>query len=187
MSRAFRTTVASMVLALVAVPAAQAQMTSLTDDLVKDLGQVEQKLVGLAKAMSAAQYDWRPGEGVRSVREVLLHVASDNYFLPAVWGTAAPAATKITKDDYSAVMAFEKQALGKDAVVAELEKSFAHLKAALSEIPRARMQESISVFGQTWTTRQFLILATTHVHEHLGQMIAYARTNGVVPPWSAGN
>jgi uncharacterized damage-inducible protein DinB len=158
--------------------------SSLTGDLLKATNEVETKLVGLGNAMTAAQYSWRPGPGVRSVGEVLLHVASDNYFLPAVLGVAAPAATKITATDFAAVQAFEKQALGKEATVAELKTSFAHLKKAMSEIPESRMNETIKVFGQDFTVRGFLILATTHLHEHLGQMIAYARTNGVKPPWS---
>lgn len=187
MLRTIRTLVVPAALAMMLTLPLHAQVAgSLTADLVKDLSQVESKLVGLAKAMTADQYKWRPGEGVRSVGEVFLHVAADNYFLPAAMGMAAPASTGITGDEYTAVMAFEKQQLGRDAIIAELESSFAHLKKSLGEMPRERMRESVSVFGQDFTIREFMILATTHVHEHLGQMIAYARTNGVVPPWSAG-
>jgi uncharacterized damage-inducible protein DinB len=167
-----------------AVPARAQTPTGLTGDLLKATSDVEQKLVGLANALSDAQYAWRPGEGVRSVGEVLLHVAADNYFLPAVLGVAAPAATKITATDFAAVQAFERQKLDRAATIAALTASFEHLKKAMAEVPESRMNEPVSVFGQNFTVRSFLLLATTHLHEHLGQMIAYARSNSVKPPWS---
>lgn len=163
---------------------ARAQTPVLTADLIQDINQVEEKLVALANALSAEQYAWRPGQGVRSMQEVLLHVAVDNYFIPTAWGVAAPAATRITATDYAAIQTFETQKLSKDATVAALKTSFTHLRNAMSGIPEARFGDKIKVFGQEFTTRQFLILATTHMHEHLGQLIAYARTNNVKPPWS---
>jgi len=181
MRRIIRTAACGLLL-LAAASAAQAQ--TFTSDLLKDIDDVEGKFVALAGALSPQQYGWRPGEGVRSVQEVLLHVASDNYFLPAVLGVAAPAATKITATDFAAVQAFEKQALGRDAVVAELRTSFEHFERAVASIPESRMNEKMTVFGQEFTVRGFLILSATHLHEHLGQLIAYARVNGVTPPWS---
>ena len=70
------------------------------------------------------------------------------------------------------------------ATIAELTSSFDHLKRAMAQVPASRLNETMKVFGQDFTVRSFLLLATTHLHEHLGQMIAYARSNGVVPPWS---
>ena len=122
--------------------------------------------------------------GDDQVREVLLHIAADNYFLPTVLGVAAPAATKITATDFAPVQAFEKQQLDRAASIAELKASFEHLKTALARVPDSRMNEKLSVFGQEFTVRGFLILTATHLHEHLGQLIAYARSNGVTPPWS---
>ncbi|HSJ08732.1 MAG TPA: DinB family protein [Longimicrobiales bacterium] len=175
-----------MVLGFLGVSAASASAqapTTLSGDLAKTIGEVETKLTGLGQAMTAAQYDWRPGAGVRSVGEVLLHVAADNYFLPVMLGVAAPAATKIT-GEYPTVQAYEQQKLSREATLAEVTASFAHLKAALAGVPESRMNETIRVFGQEFTVRGFLVLTATHLHEHLGQMIAYARSNGVTPPWS---
>lgn len=163
---------------------AHAQTPGLAADLIKDITEVEEKLVSLANALSLEQYGWRPAQGVRSVQEVLMHVAADNYFIPAAIGVAAPAATRITATDYAAVQAFENQKLSKEATVAALKTSFEHLRKAMSGIPEAKFGETIKVFGQEFTNRQFMILATTHLHEHLGQMIAYARSNNVKPPWS---
>ena len=71
--------------------------------------------------------------------------------------------------------------------MAEMEQSFAFLRKAMTDTPAAAMGENVSVFGQTFTRQYMWILATTHLHEHLGQLIAYARSNNVVPPWSRGN
>src|SRR5687768_5302446 len=86
-----------------AVPARAQTPTGITGDLLQATTSVEEKFVALANALSEAQYGWRPGEGVRSVGEVLLHVAADNYFLPTFMGVSAPAATKIASNDYPSV------------------------------------------------------------------------------------
>ena len=141
-------------------------------------------MVGLAKALPAAAYEWRPGKGVRSTGEVLMHVAADNYFLPAVIGVPAPAETGIDGKDYKTAAAFEKRTMTRDQIVAELEKSFAFLKKAMADTPDAKLEAPLDVFGRKTTTRGIWITTATHLHEHLGQLIAYARSNGVTPPWS---
>ena len=169
---------------LVLLASAAAAQTGVMADMLQDVGQVEQKLVGLARAMPADKYDWRPGEGVRSVGEVFQHVASDNYLLAAGAGTAAPTATGIKAEDYNTAVAYEGRKLGRDAIIAELEASFAHLKKAMAASPDSRLGEKVSLFGGSMTIQQLWLLEVTHIHEHLGQSIAYARANGVVPPWS---
>ena len=152
-------------------------------ELLQDVGQVEKKIVGLAKAMPDAAYQYRPGKGVRSTSEVLLHVAADNYFIPAVMGIPAPKESGITKE-YDSAVAFEKRSMSRDQVVAELEKSFAFLRTSMQGMPDAQLETAIEVFGQKNSNRGFWLMATTHLHEHLGQLIAYARANNVTPPWS---
>src|SRR5688500_15818799 len=171
----------ALLASLPALPLRAQAPTSLTGDQIKVISEVEAKLVGLAEALTVEQYKWRPADGVRSVHEVLMHVAADNYFIPAAMGVPAPAATKITGTDYSAVQAFEQRKPDKATTIAELKASFTHVKNALQGIPEARMSESLKVFGQDFTVRGFMVLTTTHLHEHLGQMIAYARVNGVKP------
>jgi uncharacterized damage-inducible protein DinB len=176
--------IAIVALSGASVPAAAQTPAGLTGDLITSTTQLEEKVLGLADAMSEAQYAWRPGAGVRSVGEVLMHIAADNYLLPTGLGIAAPPATKITATDFPALQAFEKQKLSRTATIAEVRASFAHLKRALAQIPESRMNETVKFFGQDFTVRALLVLTVTHLHEHLGQMIAYARSNGVVPPWS---
>lgn len=170
-------------LAMSVPAAAQATRDGLMGDLLKDVAQVEKKVIDLAKAMPDNAWTWRPGDGVRSSGEVFLHIAADNYFIPVLMGVAAPAETGITKE-YKTAVAFEKKPLGRDAVIAEVQKSFAFLRTSMEGMPDAKLAEAIDVFGQKSTYRGFWILATTHLHEHLGQLIAYARSNKVVPPWS---
>ncbi len=155
----------------------------LMGDLLRDVAEVETKVVGLARAIPESAYDWKPGPGVRSTAETLKHVAADNYFLPLLTGATPPAETGITKE-YKTTIAFEKRTLSRDAVIAELEKSFAFLKASMTAMPDAKLDAPLDVFGEKNTNRGLWISTTTHLHEHLGQLIAYARSNKVIPPWS---
>lgn len=163
---------------------AQGATAPVVADLMKDVDGVGQKLVSLAKAMPADKLSWRPSAGVRSVGEVFLHVASDNYLMPALAGTAIPASTKLDMKDFKTFGAYEKQVMTQAQVVAALEASFAHLKAAMAKATVADMSVQVDMFGQKSTKQAMWIGTTTHLHEHLGQSIAYARSNGVVPPWS---
>jgi len=155
---------------------------TLTADLVAALTQVETKIVGLATAIPESKYNWQP-DSARSIRKVLLHVAADNYLMPAMLGHTPDPATGITTD-YNTALAFEARNIPKDSVIAELKKSFEFVKHALATTSPGQFNESVTMFGQPFTGQSAWILAVTHVHEHLGQMIAYARTNGVKPPWS---
>lgn len=182
---AFRRSVAVAFAAIALTSAgAQAQANTLVPDLLKDVGEVEQKLVSLAKAIPADKYGWRPGEKVRSIGEVVMHIASDNYFIPAAAGTPAPAATGIKSDSYKTVTDYENRKVSAADAIKEMEASFAFLKKAMQAAPTSSLSAKQKIFGSEMTGQQLWILTTTHLHEHLGQMIAYARSNGVVPPWS---
>jgi hypothetical protein len=164
-------------------PAAAQTREGVMGELLSDVTEVENKIMGLAKALPEKAWAWRPGAGVRSTSEVFLHIAADNYFLPGLAGIAAPAETGITKE-YKTAAAFEKKSMGRDAVIAELQKSFAFLKKSMTDAADAKLDEGVNMFGRKSTTRGVWITTVTHLHEHLGQLIAYARSNSVVPPWS---
>ena len=153
---------------------------------VMDLDTLQSKFLALADAIPADKYAWRPAQGVRSVGEVLMHVAADNYLLPSSMGHAADPKTGIKGDDYKAAQAFERRQLSRDSTIAELERSFAHVRKSLSGTTAARLGEQVPMFGQKFTVQHAWIMTATHLHEHLGQLIAYARSNGVTPPWSQG-
>lgn len=165
------------------VPVTAQSPQGVMGDLLRDVGQVEKKIMGLARALPDKAYAWRPGEGVRSSGEVLMHIAADNYYMPVMIGIAAPAETGITKE-YESAAAFEKKPLGRDAIIAEVEKSFGFLKKAMTGVSDDKLNAPVAMFGMKTTNRGVWIMATTHLHEHLGQLIAYARSNDVTPPWS---
>jgi hypothetical protein len=169
---------------VLAAPATAQTREGLMGDLLKDITEVETKVVGLAKALPEGTYSWRPSPGVRSTGEVLAHVAADNYFLPAAMGIAAPSETGINGRDFKTAAAFEKRSMTRDQVIAELSKSFAFLKTSMTSVTDAQLNAPIELFGQKTTNRSMWITTATHLHEHLGQLIAYARSNKVTPPWS---
>lgn len=169
----------------VASLAAQAQKRAgIMGDLIADVTDVEGKIVGLAKAMPEASYAWRPMPGVRSVGEAFTHVAADNYFMPVALGATAPPATGISGTDYKTVEAYEKKTRTKAQIVTELEQSFAFMKQAMTATTDQQLETTRKMFGRDASVRTTWVGATTHVHEHLGQLIAYARSNKIVPPWS---
>lgn len=153
-----------------------------TGDVHRDLNDVQKKFIDLANAIPESAYGWHP-KGARTVAEVLLHVASENYYLPIAMGTPAPAASGITTE-YNSTEKFEKRKLTKAQVIADLTASFQHLHRAITPTTDANLGERIKWFGSDVTRQSALFGTVNHLHEHLGQLIAYARSNDVVPPWS---
>lgn len=164
--------------------AGHAARPAAVDALLRDLTGVEEKLTSLVQAMPDAAYAWRPAEGVRSTGEVVMHIAADNYFLPTAKGVAAPAPTGIKAGSYESVQAYESRRASKTEALAEMRQSFAHLRSAMEQTDEAFLTSELDLFGSRVTGLDLWVLTTTHLHEHLGQLIAYARSSGVVPPWS---
>lgn len=175
-------TIAAIAL-LFSLPVAAQTREGIMGDLLNDAAGVEKKVLALANAVPESSYTWKPDPAVRSTGEVFQHIAADNYFLPALLERAAPKETGITKE-YATVAAYEKRPMNKAAVIAELEKSFAFLRTSMSSTPEAQLNTPVDMFGQKSTTRAVWISTVTHLHEHLGQLIAYARSNKIAPPWS---
>jgi uncharacterized damage-inducible protein DinB len=183
--KAFRLFVPLVALALVVPQSVTAQKPgSLMADLLSDVSEVEKKMVDLAKAIPADKFGYRPSAGTRSVNDVVMHVASDNYFFGAVTGTAAPASTGIKPEDYKTVTGYEARKVTPAEAAAQLQASFTFLKQVMAAQTEASMTQKKSMFGQEFTGQKMWVMATTHLHEHLGQMIAYARANNITPPWS---
>ena len=184
MSTPHRLLVLASIIALASITATAQKRGGLMGDLLADVTDVEGKIVGLAKAMPEASYAWRPMPGVRSAGEAFTHVAADNYFMPIALGAAAPAGTGISGTDYKTVEAYEKRVRSRAEIISELEKSFAFLKQSMSDTTDAKLESSMKMFGRESAVRTTWVGTATHLHEHLGQLIAYARSNKVVPPWS---
>ena len=139
--------------------------------LAADVGTLADKFGGLAGVL-AGKYDWKPGAGVRSVADVLNLIVMENKMLTGtLTGAAAPAGPPAAITDPARLQA-------------ELKTSYASLRQALAGASQADLQASVKFFGQDTTKQGAALMLIFDQHEHLGQLIAYARSNGVVPPWS---
>jgi uncharacterized damage-inducible protein DinB len=141
-------------------------------EFVANLDDVQEKIMELANATPADKFAWRPNKDVRSISEVYMHIAGGNYFLATFLGVPAP---KMNGD-------IEKTITSKADVIAELNRSFEHLRSAAAGA--TNLEKPVKLFGKPSSHRGVLVTMLSHLHEHLGQSIAYARMNGVVPPWS---
>ena len=136
----------------------------------------EKQILDLAEATPADKYGWRPGAGVRSISELYIHIVGGNYLLLGFAGVKAPAGLD---------REMEKNVTEKAKVIDELKKSFAHLRAGIAATSDADLDKPVKMFGRDTTVRGVMLAAVSHEFEHLGQSIAYARMNGIVPPWTA--
>jgi len=143
---------------------------------VIELQSAQKEIVALAQAMPQEKYTWRPAEGVRSVAEVYLHITAANYGLTALAGVPPKAGFKF--------QGFEKSTTDKAQIVQQLNDSFEYAENGISKLTDADLLKPVKF--QTYSNAGDIVLhIVAHAHEHLGQSIAYARTNGVVPPWTA--
>lgn len=134
------------------------------------------RVLSLARAMPAGIYSWRPDEGVSSVEEVYTHIARYNYYyLESSLGIPAPDGVDLESIE---------SVTGKENVLTVLERSVDHVKAAVKQMPDSKFSEPAELYGRTVTGQAVLLQLLTHLSEHVGQSIAYARINGVVPPWN---
>lgn len=145
-------------------------------EYIAEVDSVGKKLLDLANAMPADKFAWRPAAGVRSVGEVYVHVAGGNYMIPSFMGVKPPEG--ISRD-------MEKTVTEKAKVTDLLKKSIENVKTMAAGMSDADLEKKVKAFGgREMTERQLMLIILNHMHEHLGQSIAYARSNGVTPPWS---
>jgi uncharacterized damage-inducible protein DinB len=163
--------VAALVVALmVPLAGAQSKPAGLQAAFAKDAGTLSDKFTGLARVMSG-KYDWKPGQGVRSVGDVFNLIVKENGLLAGVLsGTPNGAAPAPITDP--------------EKMQEALKASYLHLQNVITTLSDNDLQAPVKLFGREMTKQSALMLLLADQHEHLGQSIAYARTNGVVPPWS---
>lgn len=141
-----------------------------------DLERVQQKFVDLANAIPADKLNWRPGDGSRSFAEVLLHVAGERYGILGLMGAQAP-------QGFDA-KTFEKSTTDRAQIVAELNKSFDFTKKTIDAMSNAEFAKLLPKLGPQANAGDVVYILVADAHEHLGQAVAYARENGIVPPWT---
>ena len=163
-------TVCALAVALMA-PLTQAQPVGIQAAFAKDAGTLSTKFTGLARVM-AGKYDWKPGQGVRSVADVFNLIVTENHLLAGVLSgtpTTGPKPAPITDPE---------------KMQEALKASYDALQKVITGLSDSDLQAPVKLFGRDMTKLGALMLILEDQHEHLGQSIAYARSNGVAPPWS---
>ena len=155
---------------IVPLAGAQSKPAGLQAAFAKDAGTLSDKFTGLARVMSG-KYAWKPGEGVRSVGDVFNLIVKENGLLAGVLSGAPNTAPPAPITDPAKMQE-------------ALKTSYSHLQEAITALSDNDLQSPVKLFGKDMTKQSALMLLLEDQHEHLGQSIAYARTNGVVPPWS---
>lgn len=151
-------------------------VTGYRSEVLSEVIVQQDKFLRLAEAVPADKYTWRPAPDVRSAAEVFLHVATANYNLYKLVGTPPPANIDVKN--------LEKSTTDKEKVISILRDSFDHARKAIKDMPDANLEKSLDWFGGKNTQRGILLFIVRHAAEHLGQSIAYARSIGIVPPWT---
>jgi peptidylprolyl isomerase len=150
-------------------------------DLNAALPEMEAHVMALAKAVPEEKYSWMPAPGVRTFQQVFLHIAYANQvMLNIAAGNSSADAIQKQVDENSRN---EQQPVNKAKVLEALTASFTALHRAIDSASNNSLSREVNFFGTGMTTRGELIRLETHIAEHLGQAIAYARMNGIVPPW----
>jgi uncharacterized damage-inducible protein DinB len=142
-----------------------------------DLGRVQQKFVDLANMVPADKFTWRPSADSRSFAEVFLHVAGERYQILALMGATPP-------EGFNG-KTFEKSTTDKAQIIAELNRSWEFAQKAINGMTNADFAKLLPKLGPQANAGDVVYILVSDAHEHLGQLIAYARVNGIVPPWTA--
>jgi hypothetical protein len=149
--------------------------TTLQTTLANDAGTLSDKFTGLARVM-AGKYDWKPGQGVRSVGDVFNLIVTENKMLTGLLtGAGSPGGGMGGRGN---------QVTDPTEMQEALRSSYAALKQALAGLSTTDLNTSVKIFGRDTTKQGAALMLLMDQHEHLGQSIAYARSNSIVPPWS---
>lgn len=154
---------------------ASAELSPYLQMIVDELESIEEKVTSLAAEMPEDNYSWRPDEGIRSVSEVFVHIGGANHFILSFLGKQMPEG--FSRDA-------EKTMTSKEDITKFLKDSFSAAKDFVSSVDDTGLDDVVELPFAKMSKRKVLFLLANHSHEHLGQAIAYARTNGVIPPWS---
>jgi uncharacterized damage-inducible protein DinB len=138
-------------------------------------GHVSRQLIALAEATPEDKFSWRPAAGVRSTSEVYMHIVLANFYLLSVTGPKMPADLK---EDA------EKTVTSKAQVVDWLKRSLEAVKTAHAAVKPKDLARKVTIAKREATVDGMYLRIIIHANEHMGQLIAYARMTGVVPPWS---
>ena len=164
-------------IALLAAGVLSAQPEGLWQGYDGEWGHVSRQLVALAEAIPAEKYSWRPAPGVRTTGEVYAHIIAANFGLLSVTGPKAPDGLKAELD---------KASNDKTRLIEWLKRSQDAVKTERAKLKSPDFARRVKVAGRDATVDGMYLRIIVHANEHMGQLIAYARSMGVRPPWSQG-
>jgi uncharacterized damage-inducible protein DinB len=141
-----------------------------------DLDGVNKKVISLAQALPQDKYNWRPSPDSRSFAEVFLHVSGERYFILGLMGAAPPAGFD--------GKTYEKSTTDKAKIIDELNKSGDYTQKTIAGMANADYAKLLPKLGPQANEGDVIYILVADAHEHLGQLVAYARVNGIVPPWT---
>ena len=141
-----------------------------------DLDGVNKKMIQLAEAIPQDKYPWRPAPDARSVAEVFLHVGAERYQILGLGGAPAP-------DGFDG-KTYEKSTTDKTKIIEELNKTWEYTKAQINSMSNADFAKLLPKLGPEANAGDVIYILVADQHEHLGQLVSYARENGIAPPWT---
>jgi uncharacterized damage-inducible protein DinB len=141
-----------------------------------DLQAVNKKCVDLAQALPSEKLTWRPSPDARSFAEVFLHVAGERYGFLSMLGATPPAGFKPGQ--------FDKSTIEKERIVEALNQSWDFTHKTMNAMSNADFAKLLPKLGPQANEGDVIYLLVADAHEHLGQLVAYARQNGITPPWT---
>ena len=161
-----------------ACAAAQDLPAGIRGELIASMMDAGNKIEELATAIPDGKYTWKPNKDVRSTGQVFLHVVQGNYMYSSFY-TVKP------DMDHDQLIKLDSQTMEPARIRQMLKESYVWAMKAIADTPDSDLETQIDYFGQKITKRAMMLVLTSHSHEHLGQLIAYARANNTVPPWTA--
>ncbi len=183
-----------LLLSLAAAPVllAQAQVSGVRQEILNTFTSASNRSLTLAKAIPQEKLTWRPMEGVRSFGEVFVHIAGSTLLFCSYAGMKMPdgpahdLAAVYMKRGFELPEIFASEAAIKDKakIVEIMDQAIGQARDMIRNLSDADLEKSVEFFGRPMTLRGVLINMNEHLGEHLGQAIAYARVNHIVPPWS---
>jgi uncharacterized damage-inducible protein DinB len=163
-----------LLFALLSAATLHAQNEGLWEGYNGEWSHTSRQLLALAQATPAEKFSWRPAPGVRSIGEVYMHIAIANFYLLSVTGPKEPEVS----------VSMEKTVTQKADVIDWMKRSLDAVATARAQLKPADYQRKVSIYGKVVTVDGMYLRIIVHANEHMGQSIAYARMNGIVPPWS---
>lgn len=177
MKRITTSLLACLIVALAAeISTAQDSSNNFKEQFNGQFNYASQRLLDLAQAMPAEKFSWSPDGEAYTFERVIMHITRYNYLYPEnSLGISAP--EDIDLENMESIT-------GKEEVIAQLERSADHVKEMMKQIPESKLSEEAELYGRTVNGQAVLFQLITHMSEHVGQAISYARMNNVVPPWN---